>query len=46
MTTVFLRRRAIVIDTGGSFVISDLRSTNGVEGPRPAHPQNRDLDRR
>jgi DNA-binding SARP family transcriptional activator len=25
------RHHAIVIDTGGSFVISDLRSTNGVE---------------
>ncbi len=40
------RHHAVIIDTGTSFVITDLRSANGVDVGGRAHPRHRDAGRR
>ena len=40
------RHHAVIIDTGTSFVITDLRSANGVDVRRRTHPRHRDAGRR
>jgi pSer/pThr/pTyr-binding forkhead associated (FHA) protein len=40
------RYHAVIIDTGGSFVISDLRSTNGKPRVRPANRRRKNSTRR